>query len=86
MGPVKAGKSTFLNTLSGRYDGHPLQCCWGTLLLQGKPLTPEHRPHLVPQHVRTHDQRLMEALLSLFASRVVSAYLLADGAKWQQAH
>ena len=63
MGPVKAGKSTFLNTLSGRYDGHPLQCCWGTLLLQGKPLTPEHRPHLVPQHVRTHDQRLMEALL-----------------------
>lgn len=62
MGPVKAGKSTLMNTLAGRYAGHPLHRCWGDVRYAGSPLG-ENSPQLVSQHLRSPDLRVMDALL-----------------------
>lgn len=82
MGPVKAGKSTLMNTLAGRYQGHPLHRSWGVTLFKGVPMDGDHRPCLVPQHARAMDQRLLDVLLSPLRE---SGRLSLSPAGWREA-
>lgn len=63
MGPVKTGKSTLMNTLAGRYRGHPLHRVWGEVLFDGQPIDDSTRPSLVAQQSRIVDQRLIDVIL-----------------------
>ncbi|MDD4928941.1 MAG: dual specificity protein phosphatase family protein [Gallionella sp.] len=63
MGPVKTGKSTLFRTLSGLYEGHSVHKGWGEVTIAGLPLTPLNRPALVPQHAKSFDLTLLQALL-----------------------
>lgn len=63
MGPVKAGKSTLLRTLSGLYDGHPLHKSWGNVTVAGQPMSQTNRPALLQQHATVFALPLLEVLL-----------------------
>ncbi|WP_422844180.1 ATP-binding cassette domain-containing protein [Acidovorax sp. M2(2025)] len=62
LGPSGAGKSTLLQTLAGRYAHHPRHAQRGTVLYDGRPLAPDHRPRLVQQNAQLMAAPVLHAL------------------------
>lgn len=62
MGPVKAGKSTLLRSLSGLTEGNALFRCWGEALVQGSPSS-QRRPALVQQHAAVLNASVRDAVV-----------------------
>ncbi|MDD2925640.1 dual specificity protein phosphatase family protein [Rhodoferax sp.] len=62
MGPVKAGKSSLLNSLAGRLESVRNYRRWGECTLRGRPLQGEWRPRLVAQHVSSRARTVLDVL------------------------
>ncbi len=62
MGPARAGKSTLVRAMAGRYTADPHCRQWGQVSMAGHPLTDSWRPTLVQQQAQVAKVSLREAL------------------------
>ena len=69
VGPAGCGKSTLVRTIAGLNDCHPSLATWGTVTLDGAPLTADTRPTLVTQHARFFLDSVRENLVSALPNR-----------------
>lgn len=63
MGPVKAGKSTLMRSLSGHAMNTAIHRQWGSAKLAGEAVTEDRRPALVLQHAAILNTSVRDALI-----------------------